>query len=176
MPINQDLPAGCGQSVLKTRERRKNPKTILHFSNSCCFSPCVGPSLLEVNCPGSSALPGGEARWSRGAHHRSFLSPWSQGTRCPPVGHIPLVISGRENILKSQVRPQNPRRSYSFTNEYGICNLSTFTIQIYRLNCWVTEFLLTTFAFYGQLQWGFHPSDINEYLNILKFSTLIFTL
>ena len=70
-----------------TPERGKNQRATWSISNGCCFSPCAGPSLLEVNCPGSAAWPGGGARWSRGARHQSSRSPWFQGTRCPPVRH-----------------------------------------------------------------------------------------
>lgn len=137
MPINQDLLLEMTGQSLNYRETEKS-KMILNFSNRCCFSPCVGPSLLEVNCPGSSALPGGEAHWSRGAHHQSFLLPWSRGTRCPPVRQNPLVIWGKETALK-WVCPGNPIDSHSFINGSGIYNLPKLTTQIYRLNYWVTE-------------------------------------
>lgn len=91
---------GCDMPVFKTTERRKNRRMMLNFSNGCCFSPCAGPSLLEVNCLGSAAWLGGAAHWSRGARHQSSLSPWSRETRCPPVRHTTLIISGKENLLK----------------------------------------------------------------------------
>lgn len=75
-----------GVSGLWLFERAPSPASGLGIP-AALKKPCVGPSLLEVNCPGSSALPGGEAHWSRGAHHQSFLLPWSRGTRCPPLSH-----------------------------------------------------------------------------------------
>ena len=52
---------GEDRQVFETTERMEKLRMTVNFSNTCCFSPCVGPSLLEVNCPESSALPGGGA-------------------------------------------------------------------------------------------------------------------
>ena len=126
--------------------------------------PCVGPSLLEVNCPGSSSWPAEEAHWNRGAHHQSSLSPLSQGTRYPPVRHNPLVMSGMENIWNSGsiMKPED---------------LYLPQISWYHFTCWIISlFLLMSFVyillFEGKCVYVHMPAHMRVHVPVCLWFTL----